>query len=87
MIGVLGRQAVIVSCVVASPLLIFVQLVNLLTLFGRSSASKDVELLVLRHEPAVQRKANPTLWVPNWPSTLGDLGVFATAFAELTFAI
>jgi hypothetical protein len=35
--------------------LIFCQLVNLLLLLARSSASKDVELLVLRHEVAVLR--------------------------------
>ena len=44
---------------VASPLLIFLQLVNLLLLLGRSSASKDVELLVLRHEVAVLCRINP----------------------------
>jgi putative transposase len=39
--------------------LIFLQLLNLLLLLGRSSASKNVELLVLRHEVTVLRRANP----------------------------
>jgi hypothetical protein len=39
--------------------LIFVRLCSWLVLFGRSSASKDAELLVLRHEVAVLRRANP----------------------------
>jgi putative transposase len=39
--------------------LIFLRLVGLLGLLGRSSASKDVELLVLRHEVAVLRRGNP----------------------------
>jgi putative transposase len=39
--------------------LIFLRLLNLLLLFGRSSASKDVGLLVLRHEVAVLRRTNP----------------------------
>jgi putative transposase len=41
--------------------LIFVRVCGWLVLLGRSSASKDVELLVLRHEVAVLRRAN-SLW-------------------------
>lgn len=39
--------------------LIFVQVSGWLWLFGRSSASKNVELLVLRHEVAVLRRVSP----------------------------
>jgi putative transposase len=39
--------------------LIFVRVCGWLVLLGRSSASKNVELLVLRHEVAVLRRANP----------------------------
>jgi len=39
--------------------LIFVRVCGWLVLLGRSSASKDAELLVLRHEVAVPRRANP----------------------------
>ena len=39
--------------------LIFIRLCGWLVLLGRSPASKDVELLVLRHEVAVLRRTTP----------------------------
>ncbi|WP_261566358.1 integrase core domain-containing protein [Frankia gtarii] len=43
--------------------LIFVRVRGWLVLLGRSSASKDIELLVLRHEVAVLRRTQPK---PRW---------------------
>jgi hypothetical protein len=56
---VVSRWGMIVARVVASALPGFLRLLNLLLLFGRSSRSKDVEILILRHEVAVLRRANP----------------------------
>ena len=39
--------------------LIFDRLLDWLMLMGRTSSSKDVELLVLRHEVAILRRTNP----------------------------
>ena len=46
--------------------LILVRLCGWLVLLGRSSASKDAELLVLRREVAVLHRANPRPQL-NWP--------------------
>jgi hypothetical protein len=45
--------------------LIFVRLIGWLMLLARSSASKDVEILVLRHEVSVLRR-QVSLPQPDW---------------------
>src|SRR5215475_2290835 len=50
-----GSTSVIVQLLYQS----LIQVLSWLALFARSSASKDAEVLLLRHEVAVLRRANP----------------------------
>ena len=58
--------------------LIFDRFLDWLTLLGRTSSSKNIELLVLRHEVAVLRRANPKPRL-NW----ADRAMFAALIRRL----
>jgi hypothetical protein len=58
-IGVTPRPGTIMVVSLRLLYLIFGQLISWLTLHARTTSSKDIELLVLRHEVAVLRRTNP----------------------------
>ena len=62
--------------------LIFSRLLGSLTLLGRASSSKDIELLVLRHEVAVLRRTNPKPRL-DW----ADRALFAALIQRLPAAL
>jgi putative transposase len=50
--------------------LIFIRLLGFLTLLSRASSSKDVEILILRHEVAVLRRTNPRPRLDSMPRSV-----------------
>ena len=62
--------------------LIFWRVLGLVLLMGRTSSTKDVELLVLRHEVAVLRRTNPRPRM-DW----ADRAVFAALVQRLPRAL
>src|SRR6266852_3246493 len=79
--------------------LIFIRLCSWLVLLGRSSASKNAELLVLRHEVAVLRRTHPrprldwadrailAALIQLLPRNLTDVPHFSIAFCPPTSAV
>ena len=62
--------------------LIFWQMLGLVLLLGRTSTTKDIELLVLRHEVAILRRTNPRPRM-NW----ADRAIFAALVLRLPRAL
>ena len=62
--------------------LIFPQVLGLVLLMGRTSATKDIELLVLRHEVAILRRTTPRPRL-DW----ADRAIFAALVGRLSRAL
>ena len=82
MIGYRQRFDMIAAVTLRLLYLIFRQVLGLVLLLGRTSSTKDVELLVLRHEVAVLRRTNPRPRL-DW----ADRAVFAALVRRLPRAM
>src|SRR5512133_1418455 len=82
MIGRSRRSGMIAAMSLRLLYLIFQQMLRLVLLLGRTASTKDVELLVLRHEVAVLRRANPRPRL-DW----ADRAIFAALVARLPRAL
>jgi transposase InsO family protein len=81
-IGPLRHSGTITAVSLRLLYLIFQQVVRLILMLGRSSAAKDVELLVLRHEVAVLRRTSPRPRM-DW----ADRAIFAALIRRLPRAL
>jgi putative transposase len=81
-IGARKRSGMIAALSLRLLYLIFRQMLGLVLLMGRTSTTKDVELLVLRHEVAILRRTDPRRRM-NW----ADRAVFAPLVAQLPRAL
>jgi putative transposase len=77
-IGGYRRSGMIAAVSLRLLYLIFQQVLRLVLLLGRTTPTKDVELLVLRHEVAVLRRTNPRPRL-DW----ADRAVFAALIQRL----
>jgi putative transposase len=80
--GALRRSGTITAVSLRLLYLILCHVLGLILLLGRSSSTKDVELLVLRHEVSVLRRTNPRPRI-DW----ADRAIFAALIRRLPRAL